>query len=406
MAELAASIGRSHSSDTKTENPVSILRWLLLFFGFLIFYFVSNLFGLSSSSFSDYPFGSDVPRYLNERGNAQLHPLVAFLLSGWRFFLRTMHLPETPAFIKAPFAAAGAVNVVLATAAFQTIFQSHRSFLYGCCYGSALSIWYFSSTPESYVISAMMYSGYLLCFLHSTRFGITASNAIGAAVFLFLGMLNDLSAVLLTVVPLVYYGMRALREPAVRAAAGAQTALIALYLGIAAVTTDFIGRHVTMFGKYTPLSLSPDTFDIGYKGSVVEPFLNFFFFSIGAPSPTVTYATAKFPSYVGFFEPSILTYASHPFSVTFASAYFALMSFIRLRYVSRMLVAVVAFVAIRFALVVAFNPGEAILYTPVSTLSLLLILFLFLEKSQFPYKSTFATILFISVVLTNSRFML
>lgn len=381
-----------------------IAYWVGPFAFFSIVYFLTYLNSLSSTNLTAYPFGSDVPLYLYERGNPE-HPLVIALLSIWRWLLGLTNMPTAPAYIKAPFALAGALNVTVAIAAFATIFDRWRVLLFGACYGCSLSVWYFGSVPESYGVSTLLYSIYLLIFLQSAKHGITTWHATLMAGTLLLALLNDASAVLLTLVPLVYYGGRAWSDRSIRTAATVQIGACLLFLVLVTAFTGFVQRYVSLFSNYAAATLGTSAPGVGNRVELLDALLNFFFFSIGAPSAEVTHASALFPSYVGFFEPSLLTYLRHPVTLLFLVFYGALLTFVRVQHTTRLMLAFLCLIGVRLALILVFNPGEAFLYTPVTTLPLLLVLFSYLESSRMRHKTAFVALLLLCTAGANFRFL-
>lgn len=91
-------------------------------------------------------------------------------------------------------------------------------------------------------------------------------------------------------------------------------------------------------------------------------------------------------------------------AAAFLVAYLALIALIRPARATRLVLALSAFVAVRFLLVLAFNPGEAILYVSVATLALLYVLFHFLETSRLRYKTAFAAALLVAIAGANVAF--
>lgn len=382
-----------------------IAAWLALFSVFFVVYLLTNRALIHSGDFADYPFGTDAPRYVYGLGNEQLHPLTAELLRIWRGVLDALSIEKSPLVIKLPFAAVGALNVCLAAAAFRTVFDRSRSFIYAAIYGCTLSVWYFSATPESYPVSTFFYSLYLLAFLQAARHGMTTLRAAMMAVALFVALFNDVSAVLLPIVPLTYYRLKAWNDSAVRTAALVQIAALAAGLALLAVSSGILGEHIGMLERYTPLAADDaNRPNISFLNGLVEATLNFFFFGIAAPTSEVTYATALFPDYVGYFQPSLAAYFSHPAPILFLVAYLGLISFIRISRMTRLAIACIALVVVRWLATTAFNPGEAILYVSPIMLALLLFFFHFLEASGFRHKAAFGAVLLATVLATNTLF--
>jgi hypothetical protein len=143
----------------------------------------------------------------------------------------------------------------------------------------------------------------------------------------------------------------------------------------------------------------------GYEFDFVAALMNFFFYSLGAPRPELTHAPwLGFPNYHGFFDPSPLSYLSGIAPIAFLALYLSLFAFVRVSRLNRLVLGLAAFVALRFIVVVAFNPVEAILYASVAVLPLLLALFHFLEQSAFRYKTALAGAFALALLATNARF--
>lgn len=391
-----SSIGLARADGVR---PVVWAPVFLVLFGLL--YLVSSWSLVSSGNFDDYAFGADSPRYVNGTGNSAFHPLTAKLLQVYRALLDLVSVDATPAVVKVPFAIAGALNVCVATVGFQTLFDRRRSLVYGATYGCTLVVWFFASIPESYVVTSLLYSVYLVAFFRGVRHGVTVRVGGVMVVALALAVLNDISALMLPVVPLTYYATRAWTESSLRKMAYAHVGAAVVAVGALALFVDSYGAHTTMVARLSPLASGSD---VGLLRSVAQTLRNYLFFAIGAPTSTVTHAVPVYPGYVGFFEPSVTSYLHHPVSVAFLATYVVLISFVRVTRLTRLVLSLATLLVVRLVAIALFNPGESILYVSPVMLALLVCLFSFLEASESRFRTPVAATFAVVVAATNLRF--
>lgn len=373
-------------------------------------YLFTNADQLSAQSLDHYPFGADVPIYAFGSGVPNLHWLMTVVLKCYRAATSLLGLPETATVIKFPYALIGAANVSFAIAAFSVFFKnfSTRTVLYGACYGVTFIVWFYGSSPESYALTTLLYTIYLCAFLLATMaerpsiaHGVAMAGAFFAALY------NDVSIVVLLIVPIIFWGKRLLREPGLTRIAILHGVAIALYLLHQVVAYDFIGKYVDFFFEYSPVDASGALAAAKYELAWPEPISSFFFYSLGAPAAELTQAPwLEFPHYRGFFEPSLFSYFGSAAGVLFLASCVALLSFVRMSKFTRLVVALLVFITIRFFLVLAFNPVEAILYASVTMLALLLMIFHFLEASAFRRKTAITCAFFVCLVAANGNFFL
>ncbi len=405
MHRRIAAISQYHS-DTYCLAVAAVA--VLAIFGL----YLSTGIDISSTKPEHYPFGADVFLYtggdsLVNRWNIfsgnSYHWLVMAVLQVYKGVMGFLGFSETRLVIKLPYAVFGALNVAVSIAAFALVSGklSIRSVIYGFCCGLTFIVWFYSSAPESYILSTLLYSTYFLIFIHMALHGVTINRGIALAIVFFLALANDLSALTLVITPLFYYHLEIVRDPALRRIFWLH---VAAFAGYALLHHFFVGSlwiYFNLFKEYSPLRRN-----IPYNASFYEPFLSYFFHSIGAPESHTTHAPWKlFPEYKGYFSPSPLTYLSSAGSILFVAVYIWILSFLRISRIDKLALALSAFVVGRFIITAAFNPVETILYASVAVLPLFIVLFQNIEKSQFSYKATLATLFAASLFVTNLKFM-
>jgi len=202
-----------------SNNPSTILRpnvKIILFLSFLVVYFVTEINNLSSKNLFDYPFGSDVPNYMFGTGNGWHHPLTVRLIVFYRYLINDLlHIANSTIVAKFPYAFCGAINIVIVHSIFSNFFNRYKSVLFTVCYGFSLSVWYFSSVPESYGISATLYSLYFWYFIkHCSDLRFT--KVLILLVILTFAIWNDISSVFLLFLPLMYFNKEIITDKKIR----------------------------------------------------------------------------------------------------------------------------------------------------------------------------------------------
>jgi hypothetical protein len=292
-------------------------------------------------------------------------------------------------------------------AAFSALFKRFdlQIVLYGACYGVALIIWFYGSNPESYALTTLLYSVYLLIFLHGSQKSFDTRHSIALALSFLVGMYNEVAIVVVAIVPAILYGKRLATDRGGRQLVYFHAAALGVYFLHQVLRKDLIHFYWEAFTKVSPLRELPA--DVAYELAPLGVVMNFFFYSLAAPSAKLTYAPwLAVPTYKGYFDPSPLSYFHSLTSIPFIGVYLALISFVRWSKTTRLVLALSALVGVRFVLACLFNPVESIMYSSVATLPMLLVLFRFLEESEVPFKTLFATGFLLSMLLANGRFFL
>jgi len=389
-----------------SNNLSTILRphvEIILFILFLLVYLVTEMNNISSRNLSDYPFGADVPNYTFGIGNLWHHPLTGWLITSYRYFINNLlHIAYSTTVAKFLFSFFGAINVMIVYRIFLMFFNRYKSFLFTVCYGFSLSVWYFSSVPESYVISATLYSLYFWYFIKH------CSDLRLMKVLILLGILafaicNDISSVFLLFLPLIYFNKEIITNKRIRS----YFLLHVFFLVALCIMFKFLGWDVVKFFLIQREGYGPSSYVLS---DFIEPFLNVIFFSVGAPSHETSYAPRLLSFNSAFFKPTLLGYMDHIVTAIFFIFYGSLMiialSRVQLIKHNKFIIPFIVFIAARYLSIVFFNPGEAFLFTTLSTLPLLLILFCLFDTAHFRYKGAFELVLFLSMFASNLRFLI
>jgi len=373
----------------------------IFFILFLAVYFVTEINNLSSRNLNDYPFGGDIPHYTFDIGHIFRHPLTTWLIKSYRGLIEGMfHVTASIPAMKFLFSFFGAINIVIVYSICTMFFNRYRSVLYTACYGFSLSVWYFSSVPESYVISATLYSLYIWYFIkHSSDLRLT--QVLISLGILTLALLNDISSVFLLLLPLTYYNKKIITDKKIR-----RFFLLHVFFFLASwFVIKFQQWPLVEFYSNMRNDFSVKSFMIN---DFMEPLLNVTFFSIGAPSHEVSYAPRMLPHYPGYFVPSLWGYMNHIVTAIFFVFYsgFIMIALSRIHLIkhNKFIIPFIIFIIARYVSIIFVNPGEAFLFTILSTLPLLLVLFFLFDMTNFKYKGIFEFILTFSIAASNLRF--
>ena len=382
------------------QNPVGVGASGLALIGMFLFYLFTQLPATFSNTPADWPFGTDMGAYVYGDGRVIQHPISGRIVWYWRDFLTAIGLPESHALgNKIPYAAMGAASFVAFGHVFYALFKTWRAWLFAGCVGLSLMVWYYAGTPESYALTTFFYAAYFYCFVRCTEG--TPSYLFGgaAAVIIFLAFVNDVSAPILLIMPVAYFGVRAFTDTRVRNIALMHVGALVAGVICLSVLVDLFGEYSKMVSEYTPFESADD--GVGYNYGLIEPILNYFFFSIAAPAGSLTYISPMFPDYMGFFQPSMAGYFLNPFRLLFLFLYLAPLWFLRTTAIDRVILAMLAFVMMRFIAIVLFNPSETIIYASVVALPILAVVFFLIERSQFKHKGLFAGLFLLALFGSN-----
>ncbi len=419
-AEGSADLSLSHRS---ISVPDAVLRssyaWLVVCaFGL---YWLTHLildghngassFGADSTLYVPIAFGGVIQDRL-----MRFHPLTIHLLIVWMKIVRPLS-PWIPLqhLFAALFAAIGAGGVRAALSAFERLVERRYILLCGLIYASSLGVWYFSSIAESKILTATLTTIYIAIYLdlrESWRWdGVILLTGVLAA-----ACLNESVSAFLIIIPVVDLARRRRLNVRVLAALAAHAVVILLALYIAEVIVpSFLapavgnlesGSSSSMFWFYAQLSDHSLSSLYGYV-------LNWLCFNIAAPTPHAFAAVPIWPTYFGYFTPSLAGYFGAPASagLVVLAAIMALSSLApsadaRRPVSAAVLVSLLAFSALRGAFFFAFNPAEVMLFSSAVTLPILICLLAPFLGSRFPAKMPVLAVFAFFLITNNLRFML
>lgn len=385
----------------------------------------ADLFGTDRVLYAELANGNVVERIGNYYAFDRItrfHPLTTVLAVVWMKVLGPLTSWITPQqLLKALFAAAGALGVWAAMAAFATVVPRRHVALWGTIYATSLSVWYFSSIEESKIVSAALTALYIATYLN-LRKSWTVRGASLLTAILLLACLNGITAGLLVAIPAVDTLVRRgwnLREGRWVALHGlaAPAALLFLELvvnrHVVGATTDGPGTelegasHLSMLVFY----VAQNDFSIA---TLYAFLVNWLFFNIAAPTVTTTLAPAAWPEYTSYFEPVLANYLSSPVPVGLLALFgvIAVASALPKRRaesagdLSGVLAALLAYALLRGLFWFIVNPFEAVLFGSAVTLAHMLLVAIPFAASRLPAKqgllAAFALLLFI----TNATFII
>lgn len=377
----------------------------LLFSFFFVTYFFTGLHNLSSHSFEDYLFGADTPNFFLDHepgGGLLLRHVTTVLLSSW--------LKDIINNIKVLYAVTGALGVVISYGIFSQFFNSRLSILCACIYGFSLSIWFFSSFPESYIVTTIFINLYIYIFL-KIRNEVTYLKLFLLSLVLILAVINDFTSLMILLLPAVYFKKRLFYEKQIL-----QKIIIHSFIVIT------ISLVILSIISYKYFNMSPFTYYFSTYGrflntqyytwrDISEPLFNSLIFNIAAPEKVVSFHTKAFPWYLGFFKPSLLSYLNYFPSLLFFLMYVFLVLSSAIRIIKFRkepdlfqfaLLFYIVFRVIVFSCII--NPGEAFLYSSILVLPILFILIVNFQKIFPEYVDHFLTLFLFLLIATNLRF--
>ena len=376
----------------------------LLFSFFFVTYFFTGLHNQSSLRLEDYPFGADCPFYFFKGGvdkQLLLRHVTTVLLSSW--------LNDIINNIKVFYAATGALGVLISYGIFSKFFNSRLSILCACIYGFSLSIWFFSSFPESYIVTTIFINLYIYIFL-KIKNEVTFLKLFLLSMVLILAVINDFTSLMILLLPAVYFNKRLIIEKLIL-----QKMIIHFFVVITisfAILNVFSYKYhnISVFKYYSIYSGVLNAKQYTWR-DIGEPLFNSLIFNIAAPETMVSFQTKAFPLYTGFFKPSLLSYLNYFPSLLILLMYvFLVLSSairtIKLRKEPDLIqLALLIFIAGRIIFVSKFlNPGEAFLYSSYLVFPILFILFVNFQQIYPKYIDRFLTLFLFLLILTNLRF--
>jgi hypothetical protein len=345
----------------------------------------------------------------------RFHPATVLLAAGWMKVVAPLAPWIAPEhLLKALFAAVGAVGACAATWAFAAVVPRRSALLLGAIYASSLSIWYFSSIEESKIVTATLTALYIATYLH-LRNSWSVGGASLLTGILLVACLNEIVAGFLVVIPVVDtlaqrgWSWRELRWIAGHA--------LVVPLALAVLEGIMRGRmsaagyhpegatHFSMFFWY----LSKNSYD---AASLYTFALRWFLFTIAAPSADGAYNADASINYGGDFEPALAHYLASPVSAALAILFgVVLLAGILPRYrgeamrgLAAVLLALVAYAALRGMFFLIFLPNECILFSTPVVLAHLLLVGIPFAVSRFPGRQGVLAAVAVLMLLTNGAF--
>lgn len=389
----------------ENNNPKTIA--IALLFGlFLALYFFTGLHSQSSMSLDDYPFGADTPLYLakpiTDKSLLMRH-VTTVTLSNWLYSL--------PYGTKLLYSIIGALGVLVAYGVFSSFFGFGLSMLGACIYGLSLGIWFFSSFPESYIVTSFFISAYILVFL-KIKDDMSLKKLCLLSGVLTLAVINDITSLMLLLVPAVYFAGVIFRDRRITRKLIVHALIVmTVSYGILA-TISYKYQNMSPFGYFSTLYTTYGNKDQQYTWrDMNEPLLNSLFFTIAAPEETVTFHTKRYPLYQGFFNPSLTPYLSFMPSLLLLAMYLFLLFasarriYSRPREIGLFQLALWIFIVLRVIVFSGFvNPGEAFLYSSILVLPILVVLFVNFQALFPKYAEPFLAVFLILLLATNIRY--
>jgi hypothetical protein len=340
----------------------------------------------------------------------RFHPTTVALAFVWMKVLSPLTAwINPPTLLQGLFAAVGAAGVWAAVSAFRAVVSRSYALLFGIVYALSLSVWYFASIEESKIVTATLSGFYIAVYLHLRQRRTDRGVALLTGIML-LGCLNEIVFAFLAIIPVV----DTLRQRGWDWRAGRWIGWQVLAGVVAFVILEGVLNRWLLAGVKQADETSHFTMMISYMlasahglESIYLVLLNWLFFSVAAPTAKVTFALPAWPTYVGYFEPSLANYLLSPATAAL-TLFFALMLAACLlpRYRARALgdttgiiLPLIAYTALRGFFFFVFNPGEIQLFASTAPLPHLLALAIPFAASRFPEKrmllTAFAALLFV-----------
>ncbi len=366
-------------------------------------------------------FGADSNLYLSlAQGQPQdhvlrYHPLTVVLALGWMEIHKALSLSLSPGqWLNGLFALTGALGVWAAISAFAAIIERHHALLWGLVYAVSLGVWYSSAIPESKILSCSLSAVYIAAYMHF-RDRMTGPRVLLLTVIMAMACLNEIVAAFMAAIPFLDIAIRdglvwkRFRWVVIHALPAPATLIFLETVVKKFVTGDGTlaveASHWELFLTYVALN------DHSFS-SLYGFILNWFVFSLAAPTQYAVASVPLWPEYNGYFETSILNYGRHPISALFivilslisVSAVLALRAGLP-RATLGLLAGLLAYSLARGFVFFLFIPPEALLYAPSVALPHLLILAILFAHSPFRAKTAAISALALSAFIVNLRFM-
>ncbi len=367
----------------------------MIFLSAFVLYFSTSAILIANES-TGY-FGADSEVYLNlaygqiEPQAELFHPFTILIAHGWMSIFAPLKSFMSPGeILAAMFAAIGAAGVAAAHAAFRGIAQRSLVLPATLVYALSLSVWYFSSIHETKIIDAAIASIYIAIYIH-LRNNWSLKGAVWLTIVLIIGCMNAIVAAFLVTIPAIdtflkhKYNIFKLKWVVLHALP-APLIFLALELfinysvqtrGLEAEGNSHLDLLIT-FAKLGDHSLE------SFYGFI----LNWFIFSLAAPSQYANHTYQIWPDYEGYFYPAITTYFSHIAQALFIIAFAVILLLIIFskkkisdnNNIHYLLIGLGLYSAERIVLFFIFIPSEALLYSSPTVLAHLIIITALLSR--------------------------
>jgi len=388
---------------------------LIIFVAIFPVYLFLNADNIHSDSYDDYPFGADVPRYtaifkydkLNSGKIATRHSVPVYISIFYKKYFPFLEKNiEKNLYMKVPYAFFGALTVLVAFYISKLITEipSHR-LAFTLIYGFSGAVLYFASVPESYIVTTFFSALYIYTFL-KYKDNLSWKSIFLLILWYVLSVLSEVLTASLIIIPAIYFARDIIRNNKKRLSL---LIFFAMSVFLAYMLLNYVMRIIsgdTLIAYYISFKQGNESISLlGIIKEIREVVLNFFFFSVGYPSYSVTHPLAWDPSYIGFFKPTLWEYFKIKTATVFILFYsLFIISFIKQAKRKTLLtLSLFGYILIRFIGILFFNPWESYLYVTPAVLPLLVIL---MENiNDYPKKAMgYFLYLFLLVHMVNNLF--
>lgn len=398
------------------RRPVGPLMALCFF----LFYWETACVLLSRSH--GFYFGADANIYMDlaygeiSRQILFFHPLTALLASAWMKILSPFFTSLTPEeLLGAMFAFIGALGVWAGYSALKTLVPHRYAIPWAVAYGISLSIWYFSSIHESKIVDASLSALYIAVYMH-LRENFTVKGGLLITTILIAACLNAIVSAFLVMIPALdlllrrgflwcdirWLFLHTLPVPIILLAL--ETAMRLSGTGVADTAEG--KDHVSLFLEFYQLSEHSASSLYGF-------ILNWFLFSIAAPTPDTSYASSIWPDERAYFEPAVIGYLSSISTSLFIWMFLGMLVASTIAMRKEVIIdnisiflALIIFSAMRGILFFAFIAAESLLYSPSVVLPHITVLAILFYSWRFSNKEYVLYFLIVLIFLGNMRFIL
>ncbi|MBL6960563.1 MAG: hypothetical protein ISR59_05600 [Anaerolineales bacterium] len=386
---------------------------LLIFIAVFPVYLFLNADNIKSDSYDDYPFGADVPRYtaifkydkINSGKIATRHSVPVYINIFYKnLFPSFEDKIGKNLFMKFPYAFFGALTVTVAFYLSKLILEtpSHR-LAFTLIYAFSGAILYFSSVPESYIITTFFTALYIYTFL-KYKDSLSWKSISLLILWYVLSVLSEVLTVSLIIIPAIYFAKDIFKNNKKRLSL---LFFFTLSVFLAYILLNYVMRTIsgdTLIAYYISFKEGNESIPLlSVFKEIGEVGLNFFFFSIGYPSYAVTHPLSWDPSYIGFFKPTLWEY----FKIKTATVFILFYSLFFISFIKQakrktlLTLSFMGYILIRLIGILFFNPWESYLYVTPAVLPLLVIL---MENiNDYPKKTAgYFLYLFLLVLMVNN----